>query len=178
LLGGGWRRNRKYALLGSVRGVAQAVSYEVCLTLLLIPFLSYFYYHLNCSKMIPISIFSFPLIAMLYVSSLAETNRSPFDFSEGESELVSGFNTEYRSVPFVIIFLAEYISILFMSILLSLIYNISLYWDVFLFFFAWSALFILCRGTLPRLRYDQLIYLAWKRLLPVAICVVGVYIIL
>ena len=97
---------------------------------------------------------------LLLVSSLAETNRSPFDFSEGESELVSGFNTEFRGVAFVMIFLAEYISILFMTTMISALFNMSGYPDLFPFAILWAAVFVWRRGTLPRLRYDQLILFA------------------
>lgn len=100
------------------------------------------------------------LTLMFAVRVLAEANRSPFDFAEGESELVSGFNTEYRSVLFVLVFLAEYMAIIFMSVLCSILFLASSYGElmagglVIRFFYIWA------RGTLPRFRYDQLIYLA------------------
>lgn len=103
------------------------------------------------------------------VSVLAEANRSPFDFAEGESELVSGFNTEYSSVLFVIVFLAEYMSILFISALCSMLFLSTNYVEIVCglllirFFYVWA------RGTLPRFRYDQLIYVAWKVFLPIAL---------
>ena len=110
----------------------------------------------------------FPLVLVWFSISLAETNRTPFDFAEGESELVSGFNVEYRRGGFALIFLAEYARILFMRILFCVIFLgrdvFSLLFYVKLTFI--SFIFIWVRGTLPRFRYDKLIYLAWKRFLP------------
>merc|ERR1719290_558279 len=74
---------------------------------------------------------------MLFVSSLAETNRSPFDFSEGESELVSGFNTEYSSVPFILIFLSEYMSILFISLIIGVLFYTTNGTDMYVFMALW-----------------------------------------
>lgn len=170
ILGAGWGSNRKYSLIGAVRSVAQSVSYEVVLTLIIIHYIIFYHYKLINTKIIPLGVFLFFVMILMFLSTLAETNRSPFDFSEGESELVRGFNTEYSSIPFILIFLAEYISILFISILVSLAYNIRGYIDVFLFMTVWALAYIWCRGTLPRLRYDQLIYIAWKRILPIVLC--------
>jgi NADH-ubiquinone oxidoreductase chain 1 len=110
----------------------------------------------------------FPLGLVWFCTSLAETNRTPFDFAEGESELVSGFNVEYRRGGFALIFLAEYARILFISLLFRLFFlgaNIFNFIFFFKLFFI-SFLFIWVRGTLPRFRYDKLIYLAWKSFLP------------
>nr|YP_009660963.1 NADH dehydrogenase subunit 1 [Eristalinus vicarians]QCT09727.1 NADH dehydrogenase subunit 1 [Eristalinus vicarians] len=169
----GWSSNSNYALLGSLRSVAQTISYEVSLALILLSFiflinnynmLNFYYYQ----KYLWFFFMLYPLVFIWLTISLAETNRTPFDFAEGESELVSGFNVEYSSGGFALIFLSEYASILFMSMLFSLIF---LGGDVFNFFFYFklmfiSFMFIWVRGTLPRFRYDKLMYLAWKSFLP------------
>nr|QLY90044.1 NADH dehydrogenase subunit 1 [Nemotelus notatus] len=172
----GWSSNSNYALLGGLRSVAQTISYEVSLILILLSFVLMiggfnfinFYYYQKFGWFI---LLSFPLALVWFVSSLAETNRTPFDFAEGESELVSGFNVEYSSGGFALIFLAEYSSILFMSMLFSLVFLGGML-DSLLFFFELtfiSFLFIWVRGTLPRFRYDKLMYLAWKNFLPLSL---------
>nr|YP_010360295.1 NADH dehydrogenase subunit 1 [Spirama retorta]UNQ84437.1 NADH dehydrogenase subunit 1 [Spirama retorta] len=171
----GWSSNSNYALLGGLRAVAQTISYEVSLAMILLSsivmimdynLLSFFFYQ----NMIWFMIMMFPLSLCWVSSMLAETNRTPFDFAEGESELVSGFNVEYSSGGFALIFLAEYSSILFMSLLFVIIYmggfNLSIFFFLKLTFI--SFLFIWVRGTLPRYRYDKLMYLAWKSYLPVS----------
>lgn len=123
----GWSSNSNYALLGGLRAVAQTISYEVRLALILLRFiflignynfLNFFIYQ----KYIWFIVFCFPLGLVWFASCLAETNRTPFDFAEGESELVSGFNVEYRRGGFALIFLAEYSSILFISMLFRVIF--------------------------------------------------------
>nr|ALO70950.1 NADH deshydrogenase subunit 1 [Pselaphinae sp. 12 EF-2015] len=172
----GWSSNSNYSMLGSVRSIVQTISYEVSLMLIILIFLIligslnilnfllyqyYLYFLFLC----------LPLCMMLFVSGLAETNRTPFDFAEGESELVSGFNVEYSSGGFALIFLAEYSSILFMSMLFSMIFlggnifNITFFLKIIFFSFFW----IWVRGTLPRFRYDKLMYLAWKSFLPISL---------
>nr|YP_010415131.1 NADH dehydrogenase subunit 1 [Sphegina orientalis]URX52615.1 NADH dehydrogenase subunit 1 [Sphegina orientalis] len=169
----GWSSNSNYALLGGLRSVAQTISYEVSLALILLSFiflinnynmLNFYYYQLNLWFIFML----YPLAFVWLTISLAETNRTPFDFAEGESELVSGFNVEYSSGSFALIFLSEYASILFMSMLFSLIFLgadiFSLIFYLKLMFI--SFIFIWVRGTLPRFRYDKLMYLAWKSFLP------------
>nr|YP_010309677.1 NADH dehydrogenase subunit 1 [Actenodia billbergi]UMR54794.1 NADH dehydrogenase subunit 1 [Actenodia billbergi] len=169
----GWSSNSSYSLLGSLRSVAQTISYEVSLALILMSFI-FLVLSMNLLDFIKVQKFiwllflMFPLSLMWVISGLAETNRTPFDFAEGESELVSGFNVEYSSGGFALIFLAEYSSILFMSMLCVLIFmGGDLY--SFMFFFKLtfvSFIWVWVRGTLPRFRYDKLMYLAWKSFLP------------
>nr|YP_009350493.1 NADH dehydrogenase subunit 1 [Orientotermes emersoni]AQP27191.1 NADH dehydrogenase subunit 1 [Orientotermes emersoni] len=172
----GWSSNSGYSLLGGLRALAQTISYEVSLAFILLSFvvliggynLVYFNFFQVYFWMIYIS---FPLAFIWFISCLAETNRTPFDFAEGESELVSGFNVEYGGGGFALIFLAEYASILFMSLLFCIIFLGS---DVYSFLFYISVVFISfvfiwVRGTVPRFRYDKLMYLAWKSFLPLSL---------
>jgi NADH-ubiquinone oxidoreductase chain 1 len=123
----GWSSNRNYALLGATRGVAQTISYEVRIALIFLSFIfvvgsfnfSHFYLYQN---LILFFFLSFPMFLCWVASILAETNRTPFDFAEGESELVSGFNIEYGRGGFALLFLAEYGRIIFMSYLVSVIF--------------------------------------------------------
>nr|APX39592.1 NADH dehydrogenase subunit 1 [Oulema erichsonii] len=172
----GWASNSNYSLLGSLRSVAQMISYEVSLILIL---LSYLFLIMSVSILDLMKyqeliwlFFLMPCLSYMWlVSSLAETNRTPFDFAEGETELVSGFNVEYSSGGFAMIFLAEYSNIMFMSVLSSLLFlgtnfsSMSFLLKVLILIFFW----IWVRGTLPRFRYDKLMYLAWKSYLPVSL---------
>nr|YP_007317363.1 NADH dehydrogenase subunit 1 [Upogebia pusilla]AGA56140.1 NADH dehydrogenase subunit 1 [Upogebia pusilla] len=172
----GWSSNCKYSLLGSLRAVAQTISYEVSLALILLSVIflvggfnvGLFNEYQNDIWFLW---FLLPLSFIWFASCLAETNRTPFDFAEGESELVSGFNTEYGSGGFALIFMAEYASILFMSALFVIIFlgsspcSISFYIKLSLV----ASGFVWVRGTLPRLRYDKLMYLAWKGYLPISL---------
>nr|YP_009743796.1 NADH dehydrogenase subunit 1 [Adhemarius dentoni]QIE12533.1 NADH dehydrogenase subunit 1 [Adhemarius dentoni] len=172
----GWSSNSNYALLGGLRAVAQTISYEVSMALILMSsiimvmdfnLLMFYFYQ----KFIWMLFFMIPLCLMWISSMLAETNRTPFDFAEGESELVSGFNVEYSGGGFALIFLAEYSSILFMSLLFIIIYmgGYNMSFIFYLKLMMISFLFIWVRGTLPRYRYDKLMYLAWKIYLPVSL---------
>nr|YP_010437821.1 NADH dehydrogenase subunit 1 [Neurobasis chinensis]UTB53953.1 NADH dehydrogenase subunit 1 [Neurobasis chinensis] len=172
----GWSSNSIYSLLGGLRAVAQTISYEVSLALILLSFIflsegySLVGFYLF-QEYVWFFFLSFPLMIIWFASCLAETNRTPFDFAEGESELVSGFNVEYSSGGFALIFMSEYASILFMSMLFVVIF-LGCYMQSILFFFELvfiSFCFIWARGTLPRYRYDKLMYLAWKSFLPVSL---------
>nr|AXS64911.1 NADH dehydrogenase subunit 1 [Curculionidae sp. KM-2017] len=172
----GWSSNSNYAMLGSIRAIAQTISYEVSMILILLSFLlmilSFDIYNLlKYQEYIWFFFLMFPLCLMWFISSLAETNRSPFDFAEGESELVSGFNVEYSSGGFAMLFMAEYASILFMSMLCAMLFfgaNFSSF-SFFLKVVFMAFLWVWVRGTLPRYRYDKLMYLAWKSYLPVSL---------
>nr|ATN28884.1 NADH dehydrogenase subunit 1 [Batocera lineolata]USH57927.1 NADH dehydrogenase subunit 1 [Batocera lineolata] len=172
----GWSSNSNYALLGSLRAVAQTISYEVSLALILLSFLFLVMGFsildlMKYQKFIWMLVFLMPLSFMWFVSSLAETNRTPFDFAEGESELVSGFNVEYSSGGFAMIFLAEYSNILYMSFLSSMLFlgGDLMDWFFYLKVGGMGFLWVWVRGTLPRFRYDKLMYLAWKSYLPVSL---------
>ena len=159
-LGAGWRSNSKYSLLGAVRAVAQTIRYEVSITIILLSSIMFIIYDVSQKKQLRVGRWLAMIFLLFSVSVLAEANRSPFDFAEGESELVSGFNTEYRSVIFVIVFLAEYIAIIFISMLTSILFLITSYTEIIIFTGFIGFFYIWARGTLPRFRYDQLIYLA------------------
>nr|AQD17675.1 NADH dehydrogenase subunit 1 [Sitophilus oryzae] len=172
----GWSSNSNYALLGSLRSVAQTISYEVSLVLILMSFLFLIYSFdifdmLKYQEFVWFFFLDFPLVIMWMVTCLAETNRTPFDFAEGESELVSGFNVEYSSGGFAMIFLAEYSNILFMSMLSSFMFmggnlnNLTFFLKLSYLSFFW----VWVRGTLPRYRYDKLMNLAWKSYLIVSL---------
>lgn len=168
----GWCSNSKYALLGALRAVAQTISYEVSIALILIggvlilKRLDFYLMELNQSFFW--SVFLLWQCGFIWVVSImAETNRSPFDFAEGESEIVSGFNIEYSAGIFVLIFMAEYINMIFIRVLSSIIF----FGSRSLFFFLMKSLFFMfcflwARGRLPRFRYDQLMDLTWKGFLP------------
>nr|QBZ38081.1 NADH dehydrogenase subunit 1 [Bambusiphaga luodianensis] len=173
---GGWSSNSMYSLIGSIRSIAQSISYEVCLFLILFILIIFFdsfnlltFFFLQTLNWF--FFFFFFLFMMLFSCILAETNRSPFDFAEGESELVSGFNVEYSSFNFSFIFLAEYMNMIFMSFILALFFMGGDYYNFFFYlkvmFLAFS--FIWIRGTLPRYRYDKLMILCWKIYLPVGL---------
>nr|QCF45718.1 NADH dehydrogenase subunit 1 [Anthocoris kerzhneri] len=172
----GWSSNSKYALLGSLRAMAQTISYEVSMAMIMLCFIVFVFSFNMVEFMVYQSdvwflFYSFPLFFCWLSSCLAETNRAPFDFAEGESELVSGFNVEYSSGGFAFIFLSEYMNIIFMSLLTTVMF---LGCDLFSILFYFKVVFIIfwfiwVRGTLPRFRYDKLMYLTWSVFLPVSL---------
>jgi len=176
----GWCSNSKYALLGALRGVAQTISYEVSISLILLSALI-IHHHIDIA-IISINTYSWvaaiviPLRVTWIITNLAETNRTPFDFAEGESELVSGFNVEYGARSFALIFIAEYANILIIRLLTTVFITGSLPYItnaiLIVKTIAIATLFIWIRATLPRIRYDNLIYLTWKRFLPFSLRVI------
>jgi len=175
----GFSANSKYAFIGSLRSTSQMISYELVLStsLLCVCFIAFsFNYETIVESQVAIwyIIPLFPVLIIFFISILAETNRTPFDLPEAESELVAGFFTEHSSVIFVFYFLAEYSSILLMSTLFALLflggYNCPepVLQSLLLGFKSSMVafLFIWVRATLPRLRYEQLIEFTWMQLLP------------
>nr|UFI48429.1 NADH dehydrogenase subunit 1 [Formosania galericula] len=186
ILGSGWASNSKYALIGALRAVAQTISYEVSLGLILLSIIifsgGYTLQTFNTTQeAIWLLLPAWPLAAMWYISTLAETNRAPFDLTEGESELVSGFNVEYAGGPFALFFLAEYANILLMNTLSAILFlgashvpaipeltTINLMTKAALL----SVIFLWVRASYPRFRYDQLMHLVWKNFLPLTLALV------
>jgi NADH-quinone oxidoreductase subunit H len=189
LLLGGWSSNSKYSLLGGLRAAAQLISYEVSLGLSLVPIFmivgslrlqdiaNYSVHWGPYSGPLPLVIPA-PLSFVIYlISAVAETNRTPFDLPEAEQELVGGYLTEYSGLKFLCFYLGEYVNMITVAALASLIFFAG--WHptfggpaflsylvkvvFFLFVYIWL------RNTLPRLRYDQLMRLGWKVLLPLAL---------
>lgn len=171
-----WSSNSNYSVLGIIRFISQIISYEVRIIIIIINLIflinrfnlnDFYIYQIN-SKFF---FFLFLIFILLLIRFLAEINRSPFDFSEGESELVSGFNIEFRSLSFIFIFMSEYIRIIFIGIILcemffGLIMN-KFYLNIFILIFIFLVIWL--RGFLPRFRYDKLIYLIWKLILPLSL---------
>ena len=186
ILFAGWSSNSKYPYLGALRSAAQMISYELTIgfSALCVALCSGSY---NLSKIVLTQekiwfiVPLLPIFFIFYVSILAETNRHPFDLPEAEAELVSGYNVEYSSMTFALFFLGEYANMLIMSafgaILLlggwfSLIPHFNLIPGSIWFSLKLSVgviLFIVARATLPRYRYDQLMFLGWKCFLPLTL---------
>nr|AFK33284.1 NADH dehydrogenase subunit 1 [Silurus asotus] len=186
ILGSGWASNSKYALIGALRAVAQTISYEVSLGLILLSIIIFtggftLQMFSTTQETIWLLLPAWPLAAMWYISTLAETNRAPFDLTEGESELVSGFNVEYAGGPFALFFLAEYANILLMNTLSAILFlgathiptmpelaSVNIMTKAALL----SMLFLWVRASYPRFRYDQLMHLVWKNFLPMTLALI------
>nr|YP_009114679.1 NADH dehydrogenase subunit 1 [Palaeopropithecus ingens]AII98763.1 NADH dehydrogenase subunit 1 [Palaeopropithecus ingens] len=190
ILWSGWASNSKYALIGALRAVAQTISYEVTLAIILLSVLlmngSFTLSTLiTTQEYMWLIIPSWPLTMMWFVSTLAETNRAPFDLTEGESELVSGFNVEYAAGPFALFFMAEYTNIIMMNALTTTLFLGTLYNSnmpqAYSTTFATKTLllvtlFLWVRASYPRFRYDQLMHLLWKNFLPLTLAMCMWYI--
>nr|DAC76882.1 TPA_asm: NADH dehydrogenase subunit 1 [Pseudomyrmex gracilis] len=184
----GWSSNSTYSMMGTLRSVSQMISYEVSFILIMLvimvlgegfTFINLMVWQYWCWNILMV----FPMAVVFFISVLAELNRSPMDFIEGESELVSGFNVEYFSSGFTLIFLAEYGMIIFVSIVFTLLFSSLLFSNMmFVMMCLVSSLILVVRGLLPRMRYDELMYLCWKIILPLVLIyfmgVVGVKILL
>lgn len=192
----GWASNSKYAMLGALRSAAQTVSYEIAMGFALVGVLIASG-SMNLSEIVVSQqggilhwwcIPLLPLFFAFWIAGIAETNRAPFDLAEGESEIVAGFHVEYSAIGFALFFLAEYASMVLISMMLSILFlggwlspfeGLPALNDIFFFVPGWVWLFIKVtfflfvylwiRATFPRYRYDQLMRLGWKVLIPVTI---------
>jgi NADH-quinone oxidoreductase subunit H len=192
----GWASNSKYAMLGALRSAAQTISYEIAMGFALVGALIAAG-SMNLTDIVNSQqggllhwwfVPLFPLFMVFWIAGIAETNRAPFDLAEGESEIVAGFHVEYSSVGFALFFLAEYSNMILISAILALVFlggwlspfegigfldNIFYFVPGFVWFFLKIAFFLFVylwvRATLPRYRYDQLMQLGWKVLIPVTI---------
>nr|QKY63741.1 NADH dehydrogenase subunit 1 [Procapra picticaudata] len=183
ILWSGWASNSKYALIGALRAVAQTISYEVTLAIILLSVLlmngSFTLSTLIITQEHVWLIFpAWPLAMMWFISTLAETNRAPFDLTEGESELVSGFNVEYAAGPFALFFMAEYANIIMMNIFTTTLFLGAFHNpympELYTINFTIKSLlltitFLWIRASYPRFRYDQLMHLLWKNFLPLTL---------
>ena len=191
----GWASNSKYAFLGSMRSAAQIIAYEIAMGFALVGVLMAAG-SLNLQEIITSQkggilnwywLPLFPLFIIYLIAGIAETNRAPFDVSEGESEIVAGFHVEYSGAAFAMFFLAEYMNLILISTLVSIMFfggwlspfESTWFENIFSFIpgFIWLAsktlififLFLWLRATLPRYRYDQIMRLGWKIFLPITL---------
>nr|APZ83067.1 NADH dehydrogenase subunit 1 [Neophocaena asiaeorientalis sunameri]APZ83106.1 NADH dehydrogenase subunit 1 [Neophocaena asiaeorientalis sunameri]QOQ84986.1 NADH dehydrogenase subunit 1 [Neophocaena phocaenoides]QOQ84999.1 NADH dehydrogenase subunit 1 [Neophocaena phocaenoides]QOQ85012.1 NADH dehydrogenase subunit 1 [Neophocaena phocaenoides] len=183
ILWSGWASNSKYALIGALRAVAQTISYEVTLAIILLSVLlmngSFTLSTLSTTQEKLWLLFpSWPLAMMWFTSTLAETNRAPFDLTEGESELVSGFNVEYAAGPFALFFLAEYANIIMMNTFTAILFLGTSHnphmpelctMNLIIKSLLLTMSFLWIRASYPRFRYDQLMHLLWKNFLPLTL---------
>jgi NADH-quinone oxidoreductase subunit H len=196
----GWAANSKYAFLGAMRSAAQMVAYEIAMGFALVGVLMATG-SMNLGTIVrtqsggPLSwnwLWLFPLLAVYFISGVAETNRAPFDVAEGESEIVAGFHVEYSGIAFALFFLAEYANMILISALTAVFFfggwqgpfegypglggtflgQPSFGW-MFLKVFLLVFLFLWFRATFPRYRYDQIMRLGWKALIPVTLVWIG-----
>ena len=203
---GGWASNSKYPFLGSLRSAAQMISYEVSLGLIIVGIIISTG-SMNLTAIVnaqegPAGIFNWywlphlPMVALFFISALAETNRPPFDLPEAESELVAGYQVEYSSTPYLLFMMGEYVNIVFMSAMISLLFfggwnpgvpqawldslpgwlEQAIYFGTFCVkTIFWFFMFAMVKAFVPRYRYDQLMRLGWKIFLPTSlVCVVVV----
>jgi NADH-quinone oxidoreductase subunit H len=205
---GGWASNSKYPFLGAMRSAAQMVSYEVSIGFVLVAVLllvgslnmsdivraqagGFWNWHIFSLQHPGMILIMVPMFVVFFISALAETNRPPFDLPEAESELVAGYQVEYSSTPFLMFFFGEYLNIMLMCAMVSLLFFggwmaplpvldfiPGIFWFliklVFFFF-----LFALVKAVVPRYRYDQLMRLGWKIFLPTslgAVAIVAIYV--
>ena len=209
---GGWASNSKYPFLGSLRSAAQMVSYEVSIGLVIINVIL-LAGTMNLSEIVnaqqggfwnwfafgggldtwPTVVILFPMMIVFFISALAETNRPPFDLPEAESELVAGYQVEYSSTPYLLFMMGEYVNIIFMCAMISIlffggwnpgvpqawldalpawleysIYLLTLFGKIVF----WFVMFAIVKGFVPRYRYDQLMRLGWKIFLPTSLVAV------
>ncbi len=201
----GWATNSKYAFLGAMRSAAQMVAYEIAMGFALVGVIIASQ-SLNLGDIVERQqggvlawnwFWLFPLVVVYFISGVAETNRAPFDVAEGESEIVAGFHVEYSGIAFALFFLAEYANMILISALTAVFFfggwlspfagygalgdsvlgQPGIHWllikiFVFLFLYLWF------RATFPRYRYDQIMRLGWKALIPVTIIWIGVEMVL
>lgn len=192
----GWASNSKYAMIGALRSAAQTVSYEISMGFALVGVLLAAG-SMNITEIVNSQhggllhwwcVPLLPLFMVFWISGIAETNRAPFDLVEGESEIVAGFHVEYSAIGFALFFLAEYASMILISAMLTLLFfggwlspfeGVPVLSDVFYFVpsFVWLVIkisfflfvYLWIRATFPRYRYDQLMRLGWKVLIPTTI---------
>ncbi|WBQ11495.1 NADH-quinone oxidoreductase subunit NuoH [Hyphomonadaceae bacterium ML37] len=204
---GGWASNSKYPFLGSLRSAAQMVSYEVSIGFVLVTVLlmvgsmnltdvvnaqagGFWNWHVLSAGMLPLPAFliTIPMFVIFFISALAETNRPPFDLPEAESELVAGYQVEYSSTPYLLFMIGEYLNIVLMCALMTVLFlggwhapfDIAPFtWIHPVFWFAIKVvlcffMFAMVKALVPRYRYDQLMRLGWKIFLPTSLAAVAV----
>ena len=209
---GGWASNSKYPFLGSLRSAAQMVSYEVSIGLVIINVIILagsmnlttivegqagwvwnWYAFGGGLDSLPLILVMFPMAMIFFISALAETNRPPFDLAEAESELVAGYQVEYSSTPYLLFMMGEYVNIVFMCVMVTLLFfggwnpgfpiDFTEAWPQFLTnlfllavfcvkIVAWFFMFSIVKAFVPRYRYDQLMRLGWKIFLPTSLVAV------